>query len=258
MTELDTFIELHLNHQVKISYSDHLNFLKRHGLSSCSRVLDIGTGNGTFVKKLAEDNPAIHFVGIDKRKSCIESAQKNLLSNVEVFKVDLFSRDGTFDYSTFDGFLMRYFLLHVDNAHKILEHLKEKSKRPSRFWIIDLDWTKVTCEPRHETFDQLIELIKHFCSKVSVESRGGENVVPLLQQIGFKNIVVENIPFSKKSMPLNDLVTYIKNEVLCYSYMIGKGTPDPRTKEILRFIEEEIGSGKYDVTYGMALVSAEL
>lgn len=258
MTELDTFVERHLNHQVKISYNNHHNFLVRHGLEACSRVLDIGTGNGTFVRKLAEDHPNIHFVGIDKRKSCIDSAQKNVSRNFEAFQNDMFSRSGTFDYSAFDGFLMRYFLLHVDNAQKILELLKEKSKRPSRFWIVDLDWSQITCEPSHETFDKIIELVKHFCSKVSVETRGGENVVPLLQKIGFQNIKIENIPFNQKSMTLEDLATYIKNEILCYSYMSGKGVSDSGTKEIIRFIDEDIRSGKYNVSYGMILISAEL
>lgn len=256
--KLDPFVEAHLNLQVKISYPDHHDFLIRHGLKECAHVLDVGTGNGTFVARLAGDHPNIHFVGIDKRKHCIESCKSILSENFEAFQVDMFSRTSTFDFSSFDGFLMRYFLLHVDNAQKILELFKAKAKRPSRFWVIDLDWSQFTCEPRHEMFDKLTELVKDFCSKVSIESRGGQNVLPLFQKLEFKNIVVEHIPFSTQTMQLEELALYLKQEVQCYSMMSGRSTDDPETAQIVQFIDEEVRSGKYQISYGMILLSAEL
>ena len=256
--KLDPFVESHLNLQVKISYSDHHDFLLRHGLKRCSQILDVGTGNGTFVARLAQDHPNIQFVGIDKRKHCIESCKILQLENFKAEQVDMFARETTFDFSQFDGFLMRYFLLHVDNAQKILELLKNKSKRLSRFWIIDLDWSQITCEPKHEIFDKLTKLVKDFCSKISVESLGGQNVLPLLQKVGFQNIVVENIPFSTKTIALEDLALYVKQEVLCYSRMSGRTANDPETLEIVRFIDEDVRSGKCQISYGMILLSAEL
>lgn len=255
-SELDSFVQSHLNLQVKISYPDHHEFLLRHKLNECSQVLDVGTGNGTFVARLAQDHPNIHFVGIDKRKHCIDSCKPS--ENFEAFQVDMFSRQNTFDFSRFDGFLMRYFLLHVDSAQKILELFKAKAKRPSRFWIIDLDWSQFACEPKSEAFDKLTGLVKDFCSKISVESRGGQNVLPLLQKLEFQNIVVENIPFSNRTIPLDELALYLKQEVQCYSIMSGRSPNDPETSEIVRFIDEDVKSGKYQISYGMILVSAEL
>ncbi|WP_408095545.1 methyltransferase domain-containing protein [Peredibacter sp. HCB2-198] len=255
-SELDSFVQSHLNLQVKISYPEHHDFLIRHKLNECSQVLDVGTGNGTFAVRLAQDHPNIHFVGIDKRKHCIDSCK--LSQNFEAFQVDMFSRESTFDFSRFDGFLMRYFLLHVDNAQKILELFKTKSKRPSKFWIIDLDWSQFTCEPQHETFDKLTKLVKDFCSKISVESRGGQNVLPLLQKLEFQNIIVENIPFSTQTIPIDELALYLKQEIQCYSIMSGRASNDPETSEIVQFINEDFRTGKYQISYGMILVSAEL
>lgn len=256
--ELDSFVESHLNLQVKISYPQHHDFLIRHGLSECSHVLDVGTGNGTFMARLAHDHSNIHFVGIDKRKHVIDSSKKFHSHNLETLQLDMFSRTSTFDFSRFDGILMRYFLLHVDNSQKILELFKEKSKRPSKFWIIDLDWSQITCEPQHETFDNLTKLVKEFCSKISVESLGGQNVVPLLEKFEFQNIVSEHVPFSKMTIPLDELALYIKQEVQCYSRMIGRSVNDAETNEIVRFIDEEVKSGKFEISYGMILISAEL
>jgi len=258
MTELDSFVASHLDLQVKISYPQHHDFLLRHKLKQCSHVLDVGTGNGTFVARLAEDHPDIHFVGIDKRRPCIESCKKITLKNFEAEHVDMFSRSTTFDFSKFDGILMRYFLLHVDNAQKILELFKAKSKRPSIFWIIDLDWSQITCEPHHESFDKLMNLLTEFCSKISVDTRGGQNVLPMLQKLGFQNIVVENLPFSTKTISLDEFSLYLKQEVMCYSRMIGRSSADQETSEIIRFLDEDFASGKFQISYGMILLRAEL
>jgi len=258
MNVLDSLVQSHLDLQVKISYPQHHDFLIRHGLKDYAHVLDVGTGNGTFVSRLALDHPSIEFVGIDKRRPCIDSCENLKSENLDFAQVDMFSRTSTFDFARFDGFLMRYFLLHVDNSQKILELFKAKAKRPSKFWIIDLDWSQFTCEPQSDVFDKLTQLVKDFCSKISVDSSGGQNVVPLLQKLNFESIVVEHLPFSTQTIPLEDLALYLKQEVLCYSRMIGKGVNDPETLEIVRFIDDDFRSGRYQIAYGMVLISAEL
>jgi len=255
---LDPFVENHLNLQVKISYSEHHDFLIRHNLLKCTQVLDVGTGNGTFLKRLAQDHPNIHFVGIDKRRQCVDSCQNMLAKNLDVMQVDMFSKNTTIDFSRFDGILMRYFLLHVDHAQKILELFKLNSKRPSRFWIIDLDWSQFTCEPHSEIFDKLTSLVKDFCAKISVDSMGGQKVLPLLHKLKFENVVAENLPFSTRTISIEELALYLRQEVLCYSRMSGRAASDPETSEILRFIDEDFRSGKFQISYGMILLYAEL
>jgi ubiquinone/menaquinone biosynthesis C-methylase UbiE len=255
---VNQLVEEQLNLQVKISYGDHYDFLLRHGLNECARVLDIGTGNGSFVARLAQDHSEIQFVGIDKRPYCIESAQKNASTNLDFQLVDMFSRTSSLDFSVFDGFLMRYFILHVDNSQKILELLRVKSKRPSRFWIIDLDWSQFNCVPESEGFHKLTKLVMDFCAKISVESSGGQNVLPILKKLEYQNIVVEHLPFTSRKIPLDDLALYLKQEVLCYSRMLGRGETDPETQEIVKFIDGDLKVGKFEITYGMILISGEL
>ncbi len=256
--DLDNLVENHLNLQVKISYPDHHDFLARHGLNDCAHVLDVGCGNGTFVSRLAQDHPQTQFVGIDKRRPCVESCQKVLRENLVVQHVDMFSREGSFDFSQYDGILMRYFLLHVDHSQKILELFKLKAKRPSRFWIIDLDWSQFACAPQSEVFLKLTNLVKDFCAKISKESMGGQKVVSLLEKLDYQNIQVEHIPFTDKTISLDDFSLYLKQEVICYARMMGRSLHDPETSEIIRFIDEDVKSGKYEISYGMILVSAEL
>jgi hypothetical protein len=40
--------------------------------------------------------------------------------------------------------------------------------------------------------------------------------------------------------------------------MMGRPLNDPETADIIRFIEQDVNMGKYEISYGMILVSAEL
>lgn len=249
---LDPFVDDHLNLQVQLSYADHHDFLLRHGLAECRRVLDVGTGNGTFAARLGRDHPQIEFLGIDKRAPCVESCRQWTQPNFSARQGDLFARNLDLELASFDGILMRYFLLHVDHAHKILERLRREGKRPSRLWVIDLDWSQFTCAPMHPAFALLTDLVRAFCAKVSVDTAGGQNVVPLLRQCGFQNIVTEARPFTSITMPRETFAQYLRQEVLCYARMMAV---DP-APEILRFIDEEVRTGECEISYGMGLVSA--
>lgn len=253
---VDQLVEDQLNLQVKISYQDHHEFLLRHGLKECARVLDIGTGNGAFVSRLSHDHPDIHFTGIDKRQSCLESAQRYVAHNLNFELVDMFSRRSAFDFSLFDGLLMRYFLLHVDHASKILELLQRQAKPGAKFWVIDLDFSQLTCLPHHKSFDKLVTLIKDFCQKISPESLGGNRVLPMMEALGFQNIEVQNVPFTTKKIAREDLVLYLKQEILCYSQMSGRPSQDTDTLEIIHFLDEVMRLGKYEISYGMILLGA--
>lgn len=258
MNEFDLFVENHLNLQVKISYHDHHDFLLRHGLGECSRVLDVGTGNGSFVARLAQDHDGIQFIGIDKRRHCIESCGKLVSSNLQFEQVDMFSRTTQFDFSQFDGFLMRYFLLHVDNSQKILELFKSRAQSGAKFWIIDLDWSQFNCEPSHPVFDKMTKLVKDFCSKVSVESLGVQKLLPMLEKLRFQEIKVECIPFSTERISREELAEYLKGEVICYSKMNSEVGAQSETGEIIQFIDDHFLAGKSEISYAMKLITARL
>jgi len=258
MQELNTLIENHLNLQVKISYQDHHNFLLRHGLNQCKNVLDVGTGSGHFLKKLAHDHDEIQFVGIDKRIHLIESTMQEEFKNIQVFQVDMFSKNSNFDFSKYDGILMRYFLLHVDHSQKILDLLVKRAKRPSKIWIIDLDWSKIECIPKHPSFSHFLNPIKNFCQTVSKDSEGAKNIQAMLLKTGFQDVQSETISFNSKNISLLDFSQYLNQEILCYSLLLGKCQTDQEVIDALNFIKNYVKTKEVDVIYGMNLVFASL
>lgn len=258
MSELNFLIENHLNLQAEISYQDHHQFLVRYGLNQCENVLDIGTGSGYFLKKLAHDHPNLHFVGIDKRIHLFESTNREKFKNIQTFQVDMFSKNTTFDFSKYDGILMRYFLLHVDHSQKILDLFINKAKRPSKFWIIDLDWSKIECIPKHPSFEYFLNPIKNFCQTISKDSQGGRNIHSMLLNSGFQDVRIESVPFHSKNTSLLDFSLYLKQEIICYSMLMGKSLKDSEVINALSFINNYVETNEVEVFYGMNLVFASI
>ncbi|MBW2596833.1 MAG: methyltransferase domain-containing protein [Deltaproteobacteria bacterium] len=79
--ELEKTIEDQLKLQVDLSLIRHHNFMIEHGLSDRKKVVDIGTGNGLFLEKIAEKHPQILFNGIDNKSHMIKRAETRDLPN---------------------------------------------------------------------------------------------------------------------------------------------------------------------------------
>ncbi len=122
--DLDQVIEDQLNLQVKIAYGQHHQFMLDHGLMDCKKVVDIGMGNGLFLRTLAKDHPETMFVGLDKRQYFVDRCNALPMNNVSTYLIDLQDDHDLFSFQSFDGVVMRYFLLHVPNAKEILKNLQ--------------------------------------------------------------------------------------------------------------------------------------
>jgi tRNA G46 methylase TrmB len=65
-----------------VAFKGHHGFMKENGLKRCRSVLDIGTGRGYFLSKIAITNPNIEFTGIDMNSSMICFAKTYKMKNV--------------------------------------------------------------------------------------------------------------------------------------------------------------------------------
>ncbi len=255
---LDQIIDDQLNLQVKMSYDRHHQFMLKHKLGECKSVLDVGTGNGLFVRTLAHDHPEIQFTGIDLRQHLVDRCNSVPMPNVRAERVDMQDPLSVFDFSQFDAVVMRYFLLHVPNAKEILQGLKSKMKQGTRFYIIDVDLSVFECTPENATFEKLKRLIGQFCEKNSIDTHAGQKLMPIFQELGFSDIIGVSDPFSTRTSSLDDMVRFMRQEALCYSQLTGRSENDVETAEILDFIEKQVGSGKFNVDYGMILWHATI
>jgi ubiquinone/menaquinone biosynthesis C-methylase UbiE len=248
---LDSLVESQLNLQIAIAMGRHFDFLIRHGLKSCRRVADLGTGNGGFLKTLAAKETAIQFVGIDKRESLLKRAAKNSPKNTAWLLVD--AQDSADSLQNLDGLLMRYFFLHVPNALEILQGWVPKLLSGGHVWVIDVDLADFRCSPPHPGFEALRSLVLDFCREHSVDSHAGQNIGPLLKEAGLKDVRSELDPFASSNTNLEQLAQFIKQEATLYHVLLGRPENDVSLKQIHDFAENEVRQGHAQISYGMIL-----
>jgi ubiquinone/menaquinone biosynthesis C-methylase UbiE len=114
-------------------YESQTNILGRHEYpylidlilkNKVKTILDIGTGEGTFISKLAAQLPDTKFVAIDGDLNLIKQANsKHAYSNLE-FRTALF--DSNFEAIQYDLILARFAVEHMNSA---LEFVKEAKAR---------------------------------------------------------------------------------------------------------------------------------
>lgn len=250
--DIDSIIENQLSLQVAMSYNQHHRFMLQTGLDKCRKVLDIGTGNGLFLQHLALDHAAIDFTGIDKRQHLLDRCASSSTKNISVQIVDV-QENKDFDFSVFDGVLMRYFLLHLPNAKELLGQIKKKSKPGTHVWVIDVDPSHFCCTPENENFKLFEKLFREVCDKNSIDTFAGQKLGPIFEELGYKEIAKLDAPFNTKEHTTEQMVTFLKQELICYSTILGHNTKEPEIARILNFFEAEVPNHKVEISYGMVL-----
>jgi len=82
-------------------------------------VLDLGTGNGYYLRKIATNFPEKHYLGCDSSAEFIEVARRECdLPNLEFRHTGLFEITGRYDFV-----IMRLLLQHLPDVPVVLEHL---------------------------------------------------------------------------------------------------------------------------------------
>lgn len=251
--ELDKILDDQLNLQVELSYDRHHAFILKYGLNFCRKVLDCGTGNGFFVRTLAADHPGISFIGIDKRSHFVDRCNSFPVVNVSTIQLDVQDNGSNFNFSEFDGVLMRFFLLHVSNAKDILRSFKEKLNRGTHIWVIDVDLSDFHCEPKNPSFKLLNNLVSEFCEKNSIDTFAGQKLRPIFDELGFQDVVQISDPFTVDNTPIDEFVKFLTQETSCYSQMVGRSVDDSETAEILQFIKTVVKDKEVKINYGMTL-----
>jgi tRNA G46 methylase TrmB len=86
--ELQDVLDRHLKIQVDAPWPTEAEHLESCGLKDAHRILDIGTGNGHFLLRLAQRHPEKEFVGVEVSEPLAAAARKafdeNGPSNVEI------------------------------------------------------------------------------------------------------------------------------------------------------------------------------
>jgi len=253
---LEEVINDQLKLQVDISYSRHYSFMLKHGLSVCRNVLDMGTGNGSFLSRVPSQNRDIKFYGIDNQAHMISAAMKWDAANIEWHTGDIHDFATIPSLSSMDGILMRYFVLHLPDVRKILTKIGEHVRKGTFLWIFDLDLNQFICEPRQKAFDLIKNLVQRFCDHYSIDSNAASLLPDMLNSAGFDLLEEEVEPFTNRNVEKNLFQKFLSQEVYLYSNFLGERQDTDEMETIRHFIREQAVSDDYMVRYGMVMIGA--
>jgi len=253
---LEDIINNQLELQVNISFSRHYNFMVKHGLSGCKNIMDMGTGNGYFLSRVANNHPEIKFYGIDNKPHMISTAVKSVAKNVEWQTGDIHDFYTLPHLNDMDGILMRYFVLHLPDVSEIIERMGKHVKKGTILWIIDLDLNEFFCDPPKKEFVSIKNLVQRFFDHYSIDSQAAGLLPEILRKGGFDLLGKEVEPFSNKEVEKKLFQKFLLQEVYLYSNFLSESQDSIEMEGIRNFIKHEAISDDYMVRYGMVMIGA--
>lgn len=254
--EMESAIRDQLALQVELAFNRHHGFMLDCGLARCRDVVDIGTGNGLFLGKVAEAHPEIRFHGIDSKPQMVQESESRGLSNVEWMQADALDPRVQVTLGGTDGILMRYFLLHMPSTSAALGVMLSRVRPGTRLWVFDLDTDYCRCEPPHAAHDWLRNLVQEFCDRNSVEIRTGRMLPPILDALGFEVDEVAVEPFNNKEINPTSFAEYMLREATLYHHSLFNNHDSDELRALKQFLYEVMEPKGHFVQYGMVMISA--
>ena len=242
--------------QVELSFDRHHAFMRKHGLTECGAIVDVGTGNGLFLGRVAQSNPDVRFSGIDNKPHMIEEARKRNIPNIDWIQADALDPITRTMLGSTQGILMRYFLLHLPDTRDALSRMLAEVKAGTRLWIFDLDTDHSRCEPYHAAYESFRDIVRRFCERNAVETRVGTVLPPILEALGFAVEEVTAEPFNNQAFVSPRFAEYLYWEAALYHYFM-EGTDISDTLTALKhFLYDVMDPVTHFVQYGMIMITA--
>lgn len=254
--EFEGIIRKQLEMQVALSFDRHHWFMLNHGLDRCRKVVDVGTGNGLFLGKVAHFHPDIKFQGIDNQSCMIEEAKSRHLDNVSWVHAEALDEQTQVLLGKADGILMRYVVLHIPNTRISLQRILSKVRPGTSLWIFDIDPDLSLCAPEETAFRAFMDLVRTFCNTHFTEIRTASMLPPILESVGFTIREISTEPFNNRAIGHALLVEYLYREAILYHHFVERTHASEMLQRLEHFFFKEIQPDTHFVQYGMAMIGA--
>jgi len=189
LTELSAKI---LTMQSEYSWPHEAISLENFGLKRAINVLDIGSGNGQFLCRMAERYPDKRFVGIETSNPLIKQAYKAVhkrdLKNIS-FIHDLCPT--TQITEKFDFIMARLVIYSTQNRDDIIAWAYDTLKEGARLGIIELDYDWIYTHPENPIIKKMFDVHRDEFAKHGADCSMGKKLPAKLQEAGFKDIKFE-------------------------------------------------------------------
>ena len=181
-----------LTMQTDYSWPKESECLEKHGLKDARRVLDIGSGNGYFLCRMAELYPDKQFTGIEISEPFVERAFKTAremkLSNVRFIhdKCPVQAIKEKFDF-----ILARLTIYCSSDREDVLAWAYELLENRTRIGVIELDYDWIYTYPHNPIINKVFAVHRREFEVHGADCSMGKKVPFMLQNAGFKDIMFE-------------------------------------------------------------------
>lgn len=152
-------------------------------------VLDIGTGEGSFILKLATKNPQIAFTCLDQSEISLQKARSNgqdLGSGNVTFQRHFFDSKGV--DKKYDCVFSRFLFEHVTDLEGLAEGCLKSLKPGGIFLMIDQDFLETKCVPEDPMWKRygegVVAVVQHIGGNLTVN----RTLPKTLEKLGFKEV----------------------------------------------------------------------
>jgi len=126
-------------------------------------VIDLGTGNGYYLSRLASHFPEKKYLGLDKSSELIQTAERDVSRAVINFVCcDLFDAPGTYEFAT-----MRLLLQHLSDLDAVLSKVAQLIRPGGSALIID------SCDPLRFFYPPMPEFVRFFAAYTKAQETMG-------------------------------------------------------------------------------------
>jgi ubiquinone/menaquinone biosynthesis C-methylase UbiE len=157
----------------------------------CRDVLDVGTGEGSFLMELARRARGTRFLGIDHNRFAIEKATAKLrrrtLKNVR-FKTAFF--DAAFDAKRRDAILSRYTLQHCSEPEAFLGAVFARLKRKGTFVAVESVEAYMDCHVPDPVWSAYRAALLTVHARIGSDGNVGKALGSLFRRAGFRDVQV--------------------------------------------------------------------
>jgi SAM-dependent methyltransferase len=189
-----TPFDAELRKQVDLLWPREVECLEAHGLREAKTVLDLGTGNGYFLNRLAERHPGKIFTGIESSPSLAGIARRWNDEGKTNMRVMEGSCPLTAVKDRYDSVLARLSLYSMPNREEVLRWARTLLTENGRIAVIDTDDGLKTSWPTEGFWEPFVAGMAREIGP-SADRRLGRKLPHLLLKSGFHDVRVELRPW---------------------------------------------------------------
>ncbi len=158
------------------------------------RVLDVGSGTGEVLARLAKRFTAARFVGVDLEEAHLERARSRLARFGE--RIHLQRGDALalpFGDGEFDQVISRHLLQAVPDAERALAEMSRVLRPRGRLHVIAEDYGMLWCHPTSLGSDGLWQRLPAYGAAIGCDVHVGRKIFFYLSTLGFVDIKVDYV-----------------------------------------------------------------